>query len=132
LAARMHLRSRPTDPVGSLSGGNQQKVMLGRWLAAGVQVLLVEQPTRGVDIGAKAEIYSLLRQFAAEGGAALAVSGDLPELIGLCDRILVVRDGAIVADVQAAGATEESLLNLALRESAAVDEGGAHHLGDLR
>ncbi|MFM0734785.1 sugar ABC transporter ATP-binding protein [Paraburkholderia sediminicola] len=132
LAARMHLRSRPTDRVGSLSGGNQQKVMLGRWFAAGVQVLLVEQPTRGVDIGAKTEIYSLLRQFTADGGAVLAVSGDLPELIGLCDRIFVVRDGAIVADVQAANATEESLLNLALRESTAVDEGGAHHLGDLR
>ncbi|MBN9342302.1 MAG: ATP-binding cassette domain-containing protein [Comamonadaceae bacterium] len=115
LAERMGLRTPPAQPVGSLSGGNQQKAMLGRWLAADVQVLLVEQPTRGVDVGAKAEIYELLRRFTAEGGAILAVSGDLPELIGMCDRILVVRGGAIVADVPAHGATEEQLLGHALR-----------------
>ena len=89
--------------------------MLGRWLAAKVQILLVEQPTRGVDVGAKAEIYALLRRFTAEGGTILAVSGDLPELIGLCDRILVVRGGAIVADVPGHSATEEQLLGHALR-----------------
>ncbi|WP_332749116.1 sugar ABC transporter ATP-binding protein [Hydrogenophaga sp.] len=115
LAERMGLRTPPAQPVGSLSGGNQQKAMLGRWLAADVRVLLVEQPTRGVDVGAKAEIYGLLRQFTDGGGAILAVSGDLPELIGLCDRILVVRGSAIVADVPAHGATEEQLLGHALR-----------------
>jgi ribose transport system ATP-binding protein len=128
LAARMHLRSRPSERVVSLSGGNQQKVMLGRWLASGVQVLLVEQPTRGVDVGAKAEIYGLLRQFVADGGAVLAVSGDLPELIGLCDRILVVRNGEVVADVPADGATEEHLLSLALREPS--NSGGSRRMGD--
>ena len=115
LAERMGLRTPPAQPVGSLSGGNQQKAMLGRWLAADVQILLVEQPTRGVDVGAKAEIYELLRRFTAEGGTILAVSGDLPELIGLCDRILVVRSGAIVADVPGHSATEELLLGHALR-----------------
>lgn len=115
LAERMGLRTPPAQPVGSLSGGNQQKAMLGRWLAADVQILLVEQPTRGVDVGAKAEIYELLRRFTADGGAILAVSGDLPELIGLCDRILVVRGGAIVADVPGHSATEELLLGHALR-----------------
>lgn len=115
LAERMGLRTPSGQPVGSLSGGNQQKAMLGRWLAANVQILLVEQPTRGVDVGAKAEIYELLRRFTAEGGAILAVSGDLPELIGLCDRILVVRGGAIVADVPGHSATEELLLGHALR-----------------
>jgi ribose transport system ATP-binding protein len=115
LAERMGLRTPPAQPVGSLSGGNQQKAMLGRWLAADVQILLVEQPTRGVDVGAKAEIYELLRRFTADGGAILAVSGDLPELIGLCDRILVVRSGAIVADVPGHSATEELLLGHALR-----------------
>ena len=115
LAERMGLRTHPAQPVGSLSGGNQQKAMLGRWLAADVQILLVEQPTRGVDVGAKAEIYELLRRFTAEGGTILAVSGDLPELIGLCDRILVVRGGAIVADVPGHSATEELLLGHALR-----------------
>ena len=115
LAERMGLRTPPAQPVGSLSGGNQQKAMLGRWLAAKVQILLVEQHTRGVDVGAKAEIYALLRRFTAEGGTILAVSGDLPELIGLCDRILVVRGGAIVADVPGHSATEEQLLGHALR-----------------
>ena len=68
LAEHMGLRTHPAQPVGSLSGGNQQKAMLGRWLAADVQILLVEQPTRGVDVGAKAEIYELLPRFTAEGG----------------------------------------------------------------
>lgn len=115
IAERMQLRARDLDQeVGALSGGNQQKVMVGRWLAAGVDTLLVEQPTRGVDVGAKAEIYGLLREFVRDGGAVLAVSSDLLELIGLCDRILVVRDGEVVGDVDAQSATEESLLALAL------------------
>jgi ribose transport system ATP-binding protein len=115
LAQRMQLRAQDlAQTVGTLSGGNQQKVMLGRWLAAGVDVLLVEQPTRGVDVGAKAEIYGLLREFVQQGGAVLAVSSDLPELIGLCDRILMMRGGEIVGDVPAASATEAGLLALAL------------------
>lgn len=115
IAERMQLRARDLrQEVSALSGGNQQKVMVGRWLAAGVDTLLVEQPTRGVDVGAKAEIYGLLREFVKEGGAVLAVSSDLLELIGLCDRILIVRGGAIVGDVDAHSATEESLLALAL------------------
>ncbi|WP_206955888.1 sugar ABC transporter ATP-binding protein [Trinickia acidisoli] len=131
-SAAMRLRCRPTDTVGSLSGGNQQKVMLGRWLAAGIRVLLVEQPTRGVDIGAKAEIYGLLREFTAQGGAVVAVSGDLLELIGLCDRILVVRDGALVADLPAEHATEEQVLTHALREASTADGRAAAVTGDAR
>ncbi len=122
IAERMQLRARDLDQeAGALSGGNQQKVMLGRWLASGVDTLLVEQPTRGVDVGAKAEIYGLLREFTREGGAVLAVSSDLLELIGLCDRILMVRGGEIVGDVPAAGATEEGLLALALSGSAETE-----------
>jgi len=121
IAERMQLRARDlAQEVGALSGGNQQKVMLGRWLAAGVDTLLVEQPTRGVDVGAKAEIYTLLREFIEHGGAVLVVSSDLLELIGLCDRILVVRGGEIVGNVQAATATEESLLALALSGARAM------------
>lgn len=117
-AQQLQLRSRDlVQPVGDLSGGNQQKVMIGRWLAAGVDTLLVEQPTRGVDVGAKAEIYGLLRTFVQEGGAVLALSSDLLELIGLCDRILMVRGGKVVGDVPAAQASEESLLALALLDS---------------
>ena len=78
--------------VSSLSGGNQQKVMIGRWLASGVDVLLIEEPTRGVDVGAKSEIYKLLREFADEGGAVLITSSELTEHLGLCDRILVMRE----------------------------------------
>ena len=119
IAERLQLRARDlAQDAGELSGGNQQKVMIGRWLAAGVDTLLIEQPTRGVDVGAKAEIYALLREFVQQGGAVLALSSDLLELIGLCDRILVVRAGAIVGDVPAATATEESLLALALAEAA--------------
>jgi ribose transport system ATP-binding protein len=117
IAARLQLRARDlVQEVGALSGGNQQKVMIGRWLAAGVDTLLIEQPTRGVDVGAKAEIYGLLREFAAQGGAVLVLSSDLLELIGLCDRILIVRGGRVVGDVAAVSATEESLLALALSD----------------
>ena len=112
----------PSSPIQTLSGGNQQKVMVGRWLAAGVDTLLVEQPTRGVDVGAKAEIYALLRDYVRQGGAVLAVSSDLLELIGLCDRILVVRGGRIVGDVPAASASEEGLLALALAGDTTSDD----------
>ena len=124
VASHLQLRARDLlQEVGALSGGNQQKVMIGRWLAAGVDTLLIEQPTRGVDVGAKAEIYRLLREFTEEGGAVLALSSDLPELIGLCDRILIVRAGRIVADVEATTATEEQLLALALSDG----HSSAHH-----
>ena len=100
--------------ISDLSGGNQQKVVLGRWLIAGTRVLLCEEPTRGVDIGAKREIYSQLRGFANGGATVLLTSRELPELIGLCDRIVVVREGAIVAEMPAAEATEAALLRAAL------------------
>jgi len=100
--------------VGTLSGGNQQKVLLARLLAAGVDTLLIEEPTRGVDVGARAEIYSLLRRFTADGGAILLTSSDLPELLGLCDRILVVRGRDIVGEVKGEEATEETVMTLAL------------------
>ena len=122
IAEQLQLRARDlAQDAGELSGGNQQKVMVGRWLAAGVDTLLIEQPTRGVDVGAKAEIYSLLRAFVEQGGAVLALSSDLIELIGLCDRILIVRGGRIVGDCPAATATEERLLALALTDNR-VDE----------
>ena len=118
IADRLQLRAHDlAQDAGDLSGGNQQKVMIGRWLAAGVDTLLIEQPTRGVDVGAKAEIYTLLREFVQQGGAVLALSSDLLELIGLCDRILVVRGGSVVGDVPAPAATEESLLALALADA---------------
>ncbi len=116
----MNVRARDQGQlVSSLSGGNQQKVMIGRWLASGVDVLLVEEPTRGVDVGAKAEIYRLLRAFADEDGAVLITSSELTEHLGLCDRILVVRDGAIVAELDGDAATEEGVMRYALMGHAA-------------
>jgi ribose transport system ATP-binding protein len=100
--------------VGALSGGNQQKVMIGRWLASQVDVLLIEEPTRGVDVGAKAEIYTLLREFADAGGAVLITSSELTEVLGLCDRIVVVREGALVAQFAGTSATEEDIMHAAL------------------
>ncbi len=101
-------------PVGSLSGGNQQKVLLGRYLARELKILVIEEPTRGVDIGAKSEIYGLLRDFAKAGGAVLVTSRETVELIGLCDRLAVVHDNTVVTEIPAADATEHSILAAAL------------------
>lgn len=103
--------------VQNLSGGNQQKVMLARWLVAGVQVLVVEEPTRGVDVGAKAEIYAALRAFCAEGYAILLTSSEMSEVIGLCDRIMVMRAGRIVGEIEGIEATEERVLEYAIMET---------------
>ena len=110
----------PTMPVASLSGGNQQKVLLGRYLARKVKVLVIEEPTRGVDIGAKSEIYALLRDFAQAGGAVLVTSRETVELIGLCDRLAVVHGDTVVAELPANQASEHSILAAAL-----TVEGGA-------
>ncbi|TIS53517.1 sugar ABC transporter ATP-binding protein [Mesorhizobium sp.] len=109
----------PSAPVGSLSGGNQQKVLLGRYLAADLDLLLVEEPTSGVDIGAKSEIYHLLRDFTRKGGAVLVLSRETIELIGLCDRIYVVHDDTIVAEMPAEQATEHKILDAALMAGSA-------------
>ncbi|WP_119388276.1 sugar ABC transporter ATP-binding protein [Taklimakanibacter lacteus] len=100
--------------VSSLSGGNQQKVLLGRYLAADMNVLLIEEPTRGVDVGAKSEIYKLLRRFAAKGGAVIVLSRETIELIGLCDRIYVMHANTLVGEMPAAEATEHRILDAAL------------------
>ncbi|WP_345751587.1 sugar ABC transporter ATP-binding protein [Microbacterium rhizophilus] len=96
--------------VGQLSGGNQQKVVLAKILARGPQVLLMDEPTRGIDVGTKAEIYRLIRELAADGMAVIAVSSELPELIGLSDRILVMHEGRIAGELDAASATDEQIL----------------------
>ena len=103
--------------VSSLSGGNQQKVVLGRWLARRPKVLILDEPTRGIDVGAKAEIYRLITELAAEGMALLVISSEMPELLGLADRILVMADGRIVADLGRHEASEQRILTLAMTES---------------
>jgi len=95
-----------------LSGGNQQKIALAKWLARDCDVLLIDEPTRGVDVGAKAEIYQLLDELACEGKALLVVSSELPELIGLCRRILVMREGRLAGEVARADFSEAALMQL--------------------
>jgi len=109
------LRVRTPDidaPVAGLSGGNQQKIVLARWLAANARILILDEPTRGVDVGAKAEIHALIGQLAERGAAVLLISSELPELLSLSTRILVLRGGRLVAQVPGAGATQEQLLRL--------------------
>ncbi len=101
---------RPTDPVATLSGGNQQKVVLAKWLSTQPRVLIVDEPTRGIDVGTKAEVHRLLSELAADGVAVLMVSSELPEVLGMADRVLVMREGRLVADIPRAGADEESVM----------------------
>ncbi|WP_212746946.1 sugar ABC transporter ATP-binding protein [Sinomonas gamaensis] len=103
-----------STPVRSLSGGNQQKVVLGRWFCEKPRVYILDEPTRGIDVGAKSEIYQCIGRFTAEGAGALVISSELPELLGICDRVLVMRAGRLVGEVATAGATEEQILQLAI------------------
>jgi inositol transport system ATP-binding protein len=98
--------------VGTLSGGNQQKVILARWMALKPKLLIVDEPTRGIDIGAKAEVHQLLRELARNGTAVVVVSSELPEVISLCDRIVTVKEGRITGGMPAREATEEKLMKL--------------------
>jgi ABC-type sugar transport system ATPase subunit len=98
------------DPVRRLSGGNQQKVVLSKWLLRGARILILDEPTRGVDVGAKAEIYRIVARLAGEGKAILLISSELPEILGMADRTLVMRYGRIVGAFDRAEATEERLL----------------------
>ncbi len=104
------------SPASSLSGGNQQKVVLGKWLATTPTVLIVDEPTRGVDVASKSEIHTLLRRRADEGAAVLLVSSDLPELLALSDRIVVMREGKIAGSLTRETATPETVLSLAIQE----------------
>lgn len=103
-----------TVPVGTLSGGNQQKVMLAKWLNTRPRLLIVDEPTRGIDVGAKAEVHQILRSLAAEGVAVVIISSDLPEVLSLADRILVMREGRIVGEFAGDAATDEAVMRLAV------------------
>jgi ABC-type sugar transport system ATPase subunit len=111
------------QPVSSLSGGNQQKVLLARWLATKAKVLMFDEPTKGVDVGAKAEIYKVIGDLAAEGLGVVVVSSYLPEVLGLADRVLVMREGTVAGELPAEGATEEDVLHLASTPLDTSDDG---------
>ncbi len=102
-------------PIKNLSGGNQQKVLLGRWLLTGPEILLLDEPTRGIDVGAKHEIYSLIFGLAREGKGVIVISSEMPELLGLSDRILVMCEGRLSGVLDRSEATEEEILRLATR-----------------
>jgi ABC-type sugar transport system ATPase subunit len=108
----------PDASPDTLSGGNQQKAVLGKWLATNPRVLLLDEPTQGVDVGAKFEIHRLIRDRAEGGTACLVASSDLPEVLALADRVLVMRQGRIVADLATADATEEAVMQAATHDEA--------------
>lgn len=112
-------------PVANLSGGNQQKVALARWIAAGPAVLILDEPTQGIDVGAKAEIHRLMGELAGRGLAVLMISSELPEVFGMSDRIAVMHGGTIVATLDRAGATQEQVLELALGHGGSASTGAS-------
>jgi rhamnose transport system ATP-binding protein len=100
--------------VGTLSGGNQQKVMLAKWLNTQPKILIVDEPTRGIDVGAKAEVHQIIRDLAAKGVAVIVISSDLPEVLSLADRVLVMREGRLVGEFPGEAATEQSVMRVAV------------------
>jgi putative multiple sugar transport system ATP-binding protein len=98
------------EGVGKLSGGNQQKVVLSKWIFADPDVLILDEPTRGIDVGAKYEIYTVINTLAAQGKAIIVISSELPELLGLCDRIYTLNEGRLTGEVTRADATQETLM----------------------
>jgi rhamnose transport system ATP-binding protein len=112
--ARLQLKyHRLEDDVGTLSGGNQQKVVLGKWLATDPKLLIVDEPTRGIDVGTKAEVHRLLSELAGRGVAVLMISSELPEVLGMADRVLVMHEGRLTGELSRADADEESVIRLA-------------------
>jgi rhamnose transport system ATP-binding protein len=122
-AKRLQLKfGRLCDAVSTLSGGNQQKVVLGKWLAREPCLLIIDEPTRGIDVGTKAEVHRILDGLVADGLAVLMISSELPEVLGMADRILVMREGRITAELTRAEADEDAVMRAATgqpREAAA-------------
>jgi rhamnose transport system ATP-binding protein len=113
-AVKLQLRyGRLSNPVWTLSGGNQQKVVLAKWLARNPKVLIVDEPTRGIDVGTKAEVHRLLSELAAQGVAVLMISSELPEVLGMADRIVVLFEGRVTRELTRAEATEDAIMRAA-------------------
>src|SRR5690606_22300459 len=114
LGASLNLkRGSLDDAVSTLSGGNQQKVAIAKMLSVEPKVIVLDEPTRGVDVGAKAEIHRILRDLASAGTGIIAISSELPELIGLCDRVVVIHEGRVAGEVSGDRLTEEDIMHLA-------------------
>jgi len=106
----------------NLSGGNQQKVVLSKWLFAGPEILILDEPTRGIDVGAKYEIYTIINRLAEEGKGIILVSSELPEILGICDRIYVMRDGKIVGEMPAEEASQEAIMKCIMTQQEVIEE----------
>jgi ABC-type sugar transport system ATPase subunit len=135
LVSRLHVQTPSLEQrIVKLSGGNQQKVILSRWLGSGAAILILDEPTRGIDINAKAEIHALIAELADEGKSIIMVSSEIQELLAICDRVLVMRYGAIVGEVNPAVVTQEDVLRLAMfgaeGEGLNALNAGAHEPGE--
>jgi rhamnose transport system ATP-binding protein len=120
-ATRLQLKfHRLDDPAGFLSGGNQQKVVLAKWLATEPKLLIVDEPTRGIDVGTKAEVHRLMSELAVRGVAVLMISSELPEVLGMADRVLVMHEGRLTEELSRADADEESVIRAATGHSKAA------------
>ncbi len=106
--------------IGNLSGGNQQKALLGKWMFTEPDILIMDEPTRGIDVGAKYDIYCLINDMVSKGKSVVMISSELPELLGMCDRIYVMNEGRLLAEVNAADATQESIMGYIIRDTAKV------------
>lgn len=117
ITEKLRVRMRDIDQeVRDLSGGNQQKIVFGRWILADSEVLLLDEPTRGVDVGARVEIYEFINEVTARGGTVVMVSSDLPEVLGMSDRILVMSGGSVAGELNAEEATQDAVMSLAVRD----------------
>jgi rhamnose transport system ATP-binding protein len=115
-ARRLEVKTGALDMrAATMSGGNQQKVVIAKWLASQPRLLIIDEPTRGIDVGTKAEVHRLLSELAGQGMAILMISSELPEVLGMADRVLVVREGEITADLDRAEATPEAVITAATR-----------------
>jgi rhamnose transport system ATP-binding protein len=114
LATRFQIKAADLgDPVQSLSGGNQQKVVLAKWMATDPQVLILDEPTKGVDVGSKSAVHTIVADLAAGGMAVIMVSSDLPEVLGMADRVIVMRRGRVRATFDRASATPQAVMQAA-------------------
>lgn len=122
----MKIRSSSVlQQVGALSGGNQQKVVLSKWLFADPEVLILDEPTRGIDVGAKYEIYALINEMVAQGKAVIVISSEIEELLGISDRIVTVAYGHVTGEISTKDATQERLMELMTQEPQAEKATGA-------
>lgn len=120
-----HMRIKapgPATPIGTLSGGNQQKAILSRWMLANARILLLDEPTRGIDVGARSEIYRHIYRFAEDGGTVLFASSDMPEVLGVADRIVVMSGGRVTGILDRSDASPDALLRLALQNAASTSQ----------